>query len=104
MAGPHSVITVHGNMDRSLCTEEHTTSLAAEVQVGLIKPNSTSTVKPSDPVKRVWTTPQNDTPARQELNYQSGLCLIPNQIAAYVPRAHNYALKIPWATMEAYLG
>ena len=51
MPGPRGVITVHGNMDRSLCTEEHTTALAAEVQVGLIKPNSTSAVKPLDPVK-----------------------------------------------------
>ena len=68
MPGPRGVITVHGNMDRSLLIEEHTATLAAEVQIDLIKPNSTSAVKPPDPVKRVRTIPQNDSPARQELD------------------------------------
>jgi hypothetical protein len=68
MPGPRGVITVHGNMDRSLCTEEHIAALAAEVQVSLIKPNSIAAVKPPDPVKRVRTTLQNDSPARQELH------------------------------------
>ena len=68
MPGPRGVKTVHRNKDRSLHTEEHTAALAAEVQVGLIKPSSTSAFKPPDPVKRVRTTPQNDSPARQELD------------------------------------
>lgn len=55
MPGPRGVITVHGNMDSSFRTEEHTAALAAVVQVGLIKPNSTSAVKPPDSVKRVRT-------------------------------------------------
>ena len=66
MPGPHGVITVNGNTERSLCTEEHTTALAAEVQSGLIKQNFNSTAKLSDTVKRVRTTPQLDSPARQE--------------------------------------
>ena len=37
MPGLHGVITVNGNMERSLHTEEHTAALAAEVQGGLIK-------------------------------------------------------------------
>ena len=57
MLGPRGVITVHANMDRSLRTEEHTVAPALEVQVGLIKPNSTSAIKPPHPVKRVRTTP-----------------------------------------------
>ena len=40
MPGPHGVITVNGNKERSLHTEEHTAALAAEVQGGLIKPNN----------------------------------------------------------------
>ena len=68
MPKPRGVITVNGNMERSLCTEEHTTALAADVQGGLIKQNTTSTVKPPDTVKRVGTTPQNDSRARQELD------------------------------------
>ena len=68
MPGPRGVIMVSGNMERSLRTEEYTAALAAEVQLGLIKPNSTSAVKPPDPVKRVQTTLQNDSPARQELD------------------------------------
>ena len=31
MPGPHGVITVNGNTERSLHTEEHTAALAAEV-------------------------------------------------------------------------
>ena len=34
MPGPRGVITVNGNMDCSLRTEEHTAALAAEVQSG----------------------------------------------------------------------
>ena len=56
MPGPRGVITANGNMERSLCTEEHTAALAAEVQGGLIKPNTTPAVKPPDTVKRVQTT------------------------------------------------
>ena len=51
MPGPRGVITVNGNMERSLCTEEHTASLAAEVQGGLAKPKTTLAVKPLDTVK-----------------------------------------------------
>ena len=36
MLGPRGVITVNGNMDRSLRTEEHTTALATEVQCSLL--------------------------------------------------------------------
>ena len=45
MPGPRGVIAVNGNMERSLCTEEHTAALASKVQGGLIKPSSTSEVK-----------------------------------------------------------
>ena len=37
MPGPRGVITVNGNMECSLRTEEHTAAVAAEVQGGLIK-------------------------------------------------------------------
>ena len=53
MPGPRGVITVNGNMERSLRTEEHTTALAAEEQCGLIKPNSSSVIKTHDTAKRV---------------------------------------------------
>ena len=68
MPGPCGVITVNGNMERSLRTEEHTAALAAEVQGGLIKPNTTSAAKPLDTIKRVRTTPQHDSLPRQELD------------------------------------
>ena len=68
MPGPHSIITVNGNMERSLRTEEHTAALVDEAQGGLIKPNTTSAVKPPDTVKRVRSTLQNDSPARPELD------------------------------------
>ena len=68
MPGPRGVITVNGNTERSLRTEEHTTALATEVQSGLLRQNFNSTAKLPDTVKRVRTTPQLDSPARQELD------------------------------------
>ena len=46
MPEPRSVMTVNGNIECSLHTEEHTAALAAEVHDGLIKPNTSSTIKP----------------------------------------------------------
>ena len=43
MPGPCGVITINGNMERSLRTEEHT---AAEVQSGPVKPHTSSAVNP----------------------------------------------------------
>ena len=68
MPGPRGVITVNGDMERSLRTEEHTAAIAAEVQGGLIKPNTTSAVKLPDTVKRVWSTMQNGIPTCPELH------------------------------------
>ena len=68
MPRPRGVITVSGNTERSLRTEEHTAALAAEVQSGLFKENLNSAAELSDTVKRFQTTLQQDIPARQELN------------------------------------
>ena len=68
MPGPRGVITVNGNTERSLRTKEHTAALAAEVQSGLIKQNLNSAAKLLDTVKRVYTTLQQDSPARPELD------------------------------------
>ena len=68
MPGPRGVITVNGNTERSLHTEEHTAALAAEVQGGLIKPAITSAAKSLDIVKRVRTIPPYDSPAHQVLD------------------------------------
>ena len=68
MPGPRGVITVNGNTECSLCTEEHTAALAAEVQSGLLKQNLGSSAELPDTVKRVRTTLQQDNPARQELD------------------------------------
>ena len=42
MPGPHVVITVNGNTDCSLRTEEHTAALAAEVQSSLLRQTTNS--------------------------------------------------------------
>ena len=68
MPGPRGVITINGNTERSLRTEEHTTALAAETQRGLFQQNFSSVDKPPDTIKRVQTILQQDSPARQELN------------------------------------
>ena len=61
MLGPRGVIIVNGNMEGSLQTEEHTAALVAKVQSGLIKPNTSSAIKPLDTVERVRSTLQNDS-------------------------------------------
>ena len=66
--GPRGVITVNGNTERSLRTEEHTAALAAEVQSSLLKQNLNLAVEPSNSVKRVRTTLQQDNSARRELD------------------------------------
>ena len=53
MPGPRGVITVKGNTERSLRTEEHNAALAAEVHGGLFKQNLNSAADPPDTVKRV---------------------------------------------------
>ena len=68
MLGPRGVITVNGNTERSLRTEEHTAALAVEVQSSLFRHNLNSAVKPPDTIKRVRTTVQQDCPARLELD------------------------------------
>ena len=68
MPDPHGIITANGNMERSLRTEEHTAALAAEVQSSLLKQHYNPTAEPLDIIKRVRTTPQQDSSARQEPN------------------------------------
>ena len=68
MPGPRGVITVNGNTERSLHTEEHTATLAAEVQNNLLRQTTNSAIKNPDTVKRVRITPQQDHPARPELD------------------------------------
>ena len=68
MSGPRGVITVNGNTERSLRTEEHTAALAAEVQSGLLKQHYNPAAEPLDIIKRVRTTLQQDSAARQELD------------------------------------
>lgn len=68
MPGPRGVITINGNMERSLRTEKHTAVLAAEVQSGLIKPNTSLAIKTPDIGKRVWPTLQNDNSVNPELD------------------------------------
>ena len=68
MPGPRGAITINGNTERSLHTEEHTATLAAEVQSGLLKQKRKPAAKPLDITKRVRTTLQQDGSARQELD------------------------------------
>ena len=68
MLGPRGVITVNGNTERFLRTEEHTAALAAKVQSGLFKQNPNSAAELPNTVKRFRTTLQQDCPARLELD------------------------------------
>ena len=66
---------------------------SAEVQSGLIKPHTLLAVKPLVSI-------QQDRPI-PELDYQFGFRRPPHISTKSVPRIHNYALKIPWASAEA---
>ena len=68
MPGPHGVITINGNIEHSLRTEEHTAALAAEVQNSLLRQIANSASNNPDTVKRVRSTPQQDHPACPELD------------------------------------
>ena len=53
MPGPRGIITVNGNTEHSLYTEEHTAALAAEVQSSLLKRHHNSAAEPLDMDKKV---------------------------------------------------
>ena len=67
MPGPCGVITVNGNTERSLRTEEHTAALTAEVQSSILRQAANSATKPPDTFKRIRSTMQQDRPTRSEL-------------------------------------
>jgi hypothetical protein len=67
MPGPRGVITVNGNTERSLRTEEHTATLVAEVQSSLSRQFSSSAFKKPDTVKHARSTLQQDRLACSEL-------------------------------------
>ena len=66
MPGPRGVITVNGNTERSLRTEEHTAALAAEVQSSLLRQFSSPAVKRPDTAKRARSNINQDHLARSE--------------------------------------
>ena len=66
MPGPRGVITVNGNTECSLQTEEHTAALAAEVQCSLLRQFLSSAVKRPDTAKRARSNLQQDHLARSE--------------------------------------
>ena len=67
MPGPRGVITVNGNTERSLRTEEHTAALAAEVQSSLSRQSTSSVFQRPDTFKRARGNRQTDRLARSEL-------------------------------------
>ena len=66
MPGPRGVITVNGNTERSLRTEEHTAAIAAEVQSSLSRQFSSPAIKRLDTVKGARSNLQQDRLARSE--------------------------------------
>ena len=67
MPGPRGVITVNGNTERSLRTEEHTAALAAEVQSSLSRQSTSSAFQSPDTFKCARGNRQTDHLARSEL-------------------------------------
>ena len=77
--GPRGVITVNGNMDRSLRIEEHTTALTAEVQCGLLRQTTNPATTTPNTVKRVRSTPKppmsaTSSPASAQAPSKQHLC------------------------------
>ena len=66
MPGPCGVITVSGNTERSLRTEEHMVALAAEIQSSLSRQLSSPSIKRPDTVKRARSNLQQERLARSE--------------------------------------
>ena len=66
MPGPHGVIIVNGNTDRSLRMEEHIAALAVEVQSSLFRQFSSPAAKRPDTSKRARSNLQHDHLARSE--------------------------------------
>ena len=67
MPGPRGVITINGNTERSLRTEEHTAALAAEAQSSLLRQSTSSAIKDPDNFKRTRSNQQMDRLARPEI-------------------------------------
>ena len=67
MPGPRGVITVNGNTERSLRTEEHTAALTAEAQSSLSRQSTSSAFQDPDTFKRARSNQQLDRLARSEL-------------------------------------
>ena len=67
MPGPRGVITVNGNTEHSLRTEEHTAALAAEAQNSLSRQSTSSAFQDPDTFKRARSNRQLDRLARSEL-------------------------------------
>ena len=67
MPGPRGVITVNGNTERSLRTEEHTAALVAEAQSSLLRQSTSSAFKVPNIFKRARSDRQQDRLARPEL-------------------------------------
>ena len=66
MPGPRGVITVNGNTECSLRTEEHTVTLAAEAQSSLSRQSTSSAFQDPDTFKRAQINRQLDRLARPE--------------------------------------
>ena len=64
MPGPRGVITVKGNTERSLHTEEHTTALAAEAQSSLLRQSTSSAIKDPNTFKHARSNRQQVRLAR----------------------------------------
>ena len=67
MPGPRGVITVNGNTEHSLQTEEHTATLAAEAQSSLSRQSTSSVLQSPDTFKHAQGNRQIDCLARSEL-------------------------------------
>ena len=67
MPRPRGVITVNGNTEHSLQTEEHTAALAAEAQSSLSRQSTSSVFQSPDTIKRARGNRQIDRLARSEL-------------------------------------
>ena len=67
MPGPRGFITVNGNIECSLRTEEHIAALAVEAQSSLSRQSTSSAFQSPDTLKRARGNRQIDRLARSEL-------------------------------------
>ena len=102
MPGPREVITVNGKMDRSLVQRNTLRPLRPKYNAAYSGKPPIRRRQPQAPSSEGGTPRNRITRHAKSMTSSPASAQIP--AATFVPRVHNYALKVPWASAEAKYG